>query len=76
MTIQQLICDDNFDRCKVTLTLSGPEIKTLNDSLWDTGNNSALHGSMYLLMELFNHGNVDTFALRTAADYYDVKEDN
>ena len=76
MNIQQIIVDDKFDRCKVTLTLSGPEIKTINQSLHDAGNRSALRGGIYLLMELFNHGTLDTFALDTASAYLSCKEDN
>lgn len=81
MKINQLICDDNFDRCKVTVTMDGHEAVWLNNALREyivlhdmdkspsegINGRSKLRADLFILTELLNHGCLDGWAAKTSA---------
>lgn len=81
MIINQLTYDDNFERCKVTITIDGHEAVWLNNALREyivlhdmdkspsegINGRSNLRADLFILTELLNHGCLDGWAAKTSA---------
>jgi len=85
MRLEIIKYDDNLDRSKATISLSGPEVVTLNNALreyieiHDKGAEGSegvylragLRADLFILSELLLHGGIDGWAMRTAAGIRD-----